>query len=59
MHVHVQVVSVKHLSSAGLLQEELNMLMLVIPFSFDDISWLKTELRCEANSVMLPVLSAI
>lgn len=31
------------------------MLMLVIPFSFDDISWLKTE----ANSAMLPVLSVI
>lgn len=43
MHVHVKVVSVEHLSSAGLLQEELNMLMLVIPFSFDDISWLQTE----------------
>lgn len=43
MHVHVHVVSVKHLSSAGLLQEGLNVLMLVGPFSFDDISWPETE----------------
>lgn len=31
MYVHVQVVSVEHVSLAGRLQEELNMLMLVIP----------------------------